>query len=216
MYIDGQWCEADSGRTVDVVNPATEEVVCQVGYAGEILEPDVLPRRFAAYTPCFRAEAGSHGRDVRGLIRQHQFEKIEMVQFVRPEDSEAAHEELTGHAERALQLLGLHYRVMLLSSGDTSFSAWRCYDLEVWLPGQGVYREISSCSYFKDFQARRANIRFRPEAGAKPQFVHTLNGSGLPLGRTLLAILETYQQADGTVLVPEVLRPYMGGVERIG
>jgi seryl-tRNA synthetase len=194
----------------------TAEVPVTNLYAGEILEPDVLPRRFAAYTPCFRAEAGSHGRDVRGLIRQHQFEKIEMVQFVRPEDSEAAHEELTGHAERALQLLGLHYRVMLLSSGDTSFSAWRCYDLEVWLPGQGVYREISSCSNFKDFQARRANIRFRPEAGAKPQFVHTLNGSGLPLGRTLLAILETYQQADGTVLVPEVLRPYMGGVERIG
>jgi seryl-tRNA synthetase len=193
----------------------TAEVPVTNLHRDEILSADDLPRRYTAYTPCFRAEAGSYGRDVRGLIRQHQFEKVELVQLVRPEESEAAHEELTGHAETALQRLGLHYRKVVLCSGDIGFSAWKCYDLEVWLPGQQKYREISSCSNFRDFQARRANIRFRPEPGAKPQFVHTLNGSGLPLGRTLLAVLENYQQADGSVVVPEVLRPYLGGRERI-
>ena len=194
----------------------TAEVPVTNLHAGEILPPGALPKRYTAYTPCFRAEAGSYGRDTRGLIRQHQFEKVELVQIVAPEDSEQAHEDLTGQAEALLQALGLHYRKMLLCSGDTGFSAWRCYDLEVWLPGQGKYREISSCSNFRDFQARRAGIRFRREAGAKPEFAHTLNGSALPLGRTLVAILENYQQADGTVAVPEVLRPYMGGVAVIG
>jgi len=193
----------------------TAEVPVTNLHRDEILTGDDLPRRYTAYTPCFRAEAGSYGRDVRGLIRQHQFEKVELVQLVRPEESEAAHEALTGHAETALQLLGLHYRKMVLCSGDIGFSAYKCYDLEVWLPGQSTYREISSCSNFRDFQARRANIRFRPGKGAKPQFVHTLNGSGLPLGRTLLAVLENYQQADGTVVVPEVLRPYLGGQDVI-
>ena len=194
----------------------TAEVPVTNLHAGEILPPGAPPRRYTAYTPCFRAEAGSYGRDTRGLIRQHQFEKVELVQIVAPEDSEQAHEDLTGQAEALLQALGLHYRKMLLCSGDTGFSAWRCYDLEVWLPGQGKYREISSCSNFRDFQARRAGIRFRREAGAKPEFAHTLNGSALPLGRTLVAILENYQQADGTIAVPEVLRPYMGGVAVIG
>ncbi len=194
----------------------TAEVPVTNLHADEILPPDALPKRYTAYTPCFRAEAGSYGRDTRGLIRQHQFEKVELVQIVAPEDSEQAHEELTGQAESLLQALGLHYRKMLLCSGDTSFAAWRCYDLEVWLPGQDAYREISSCSNFRDFQARRAGIRFRPAAGSKPEYAHTLNGSGLPLGRTLLAILENYQQADGSVVIPEVLRPYMGGMERIG
>ncbi len=193
----------------------TAEVPVTNFYAGEILDGASLPQRFCAYTPCFRAEAGSYGRDTRGLIRQHQFEKVEMVQFVRPEDSDAAHEELTGHAERALQLLGLHYQTVVLSTGDTSFGAYKCYDIEVWLPGMKAYREVSSCSNFKDFQARRANIRFRPEPKTKPQFLHTLNGSGLPLGRTLVAIIEQYQQADGSIAVPEVLQPYMRGVDVI-
>ncbi len=184
-------------------------------YAGEILDGADLPQRFCAYTPCFRAEAGSYGRDTRGLIRQHQFEKVELVQFVKPEDSDAAHEELTGQAERALQLLGLHYQTVVLSTGDTSFGAYKCYDIEVWLPGMKAYREVSSCSNFRDFQARRANIRYRPEPTAKPQFLHTLNGSALPLGRTLVAIIEQYQQADGSIAVPEVLRPYMRGVDVI-
>ncbi|MCO4768585.1 MAG: serine--tRNA ligase [Deltaproteobacteria bacterium] len=194
----------------------TAEVPVTNLHAGEILPPGALPKRYTAYTPCFRAEAGSYGRDTRGLIRQHQFEKVELVQIVAPEDSEQAHEDLTGQSEALLQALGLHYRKMLLSSGDTSFAAWRCYDLEVWLPGQGAYREISSCSNFRDFQARRAGIRFRREAGAKPEFAHTLNGSALPLGRTLVAVMENYQQADGTITVPDVLRPYMGGVTTIG
>ena len=152
---------------------------------------------------------------MRGLIRQHQFEKVELVQIVPEDASEAAHEELTGHAEAIIEGLELPYRRVTLCSGDLSFSAWKCYDLEVWLPGQNAYREISSCSNFKDFQARRASIRYRPGAGAKPNFAHTLNGSGLAIGRTLLAILETYQQADGSVVVPEVLRPYMRGIEVI-
>lgn len=193
----------------------TAEVPVTNLHAGEILTAEDLPRRYTAYTPCFRAEAGSYGRDTRGLIRQHQFEKVELVQLVLPEESEAAHEALTGQSEALLQELGLPYRVMKLSSGDTSFAAWKCYDLEVWLPGQGAFREISSCSNFKDFQARRANIRFRREPKAKPEYVHTLNGSALPLGRTLLAIFENYQEEDGSITVPEALRPYMGGMERI-
>ncbi|WJW74376.1 serine--tRNA ligase [Thiohalobacter sp. IOR34] len=182
---------------------------------GEILEAADLPLRLVCHTPCFRSEAGSHGKDTRGMIRQHQFEKVELVQVVRPEDSAQALEMLTGHAEAILQQLELPYRVMELCAGDIGFSATRTYDLEVWLPGQGKYREISSCSSFGDFQARRMQARWRnPETG-KPELVHTLNGSGLAAGRTLVAILENYQQADGSVTVPEVLRPYLGGIERL-
>lgn len=181
----------------------------------EIFNPEDLPVKYTAYTPCFRREAGSYGRDTRGLIRQHQFEKVELVQFVRPEDSDEALEALTGHAEEVLKRLGLHYRVSLLCTGDLGFSAAKTYDLEVWLPGQGAYREISSCSNFRDFQARRAAIRYRPDATSKPQLCHTLNGSALAVGRTLVAILENYQQEDGSVVVPEALRGYMNGLEVI-
>ncbi len=169
-----------------------------------------------AYTPCFRAEAGAAGKDTRGIIRQHQFQKVELVKFTRPEESDAEHEKLTRDAEEILEALKLPYRRVLLCAGDTGFSSAKTFDLEVWLPGQQLYREISSCSNFEGFQARRANIRYRA-AGAKgkPEFVHTLNGSGLAVGRTWLAILENYQQADGTVLIPEVLKPYMGGLDRI-
>jgi len=191
----------------------TAEVPLTNLHREEILDAAALPLRYTAYTPCFRAEAGSHGRDVRGLIRQHQFNKVELVQITTPEQSYAALEELTGHAERVLQLLELPYRVVCLSTGDVGFAAAKTYDLEVWLPGQDAYREISSCSNCEDFQARRANLRYRAEGG-KPAFVHTLNGSGLAVGRTLIAILENYQQADGSVVVPQALRPYMG-VERI-
>ncbi len=174
-----------------------------------------LPMKFAAHTPCFRSEAGSYGRDTRGMIRQHQFEKVEMVQIVEPENSMAALEELTGHAEAVLQKLGLPYRVVNLCTGDIGFSACKTYDLEVWLPGQQKYREISSCSNFRDFQARRMQARYRPEGAKKPELVHTINGSGLAVGRTLVAILENYQNADGSVTVPEALRGYMGGLEAI-
>ena len=194
----------------------TAEVPVTNLHRDEILAADDLPARYTAYTPCFRAEAGSYGRDTRGLIRQHQFEKVELVQLVRPDESERAHEDLTGHAEQVLQQLELPYRKMVLCSGDIGFGAMKCYDLEVWLPAQDNFREISSCSNFGDFQARRANIRFRPEAGAKPQFVHTLNGSGLALGRTLVAIFENYQQEDGSITVPLALRPYMNGKAHIG
>ncbi len=181
----------------------------------EILDAAELPRRHVCHTPCFRSEAGSHGKDTRGMIRQHQFEKVELVQLVPPAESDAALEGLTGHAEAILQKLGLPYRVMFLCAGDIGFSAARTYDLEVWLPGQGKYREISSCSNFRDFQARRMQARWRnPETG-KPELLHTLNGSGLAVGRTLVAILENYQQADGSVEVPEVLRGYLGGQERL-
>ncbi len=181
-----------------------------------ILDADDLPRKFVAHTPCFRSEAGSYGRDTRGMIRQHQFEKVELVQIVRPEASWDALEELTGHAEEVLKRLELPFRTMALCTGDIGFSSARTYDLEVWLPGQGKYREISSCSNFLDFQARRLKARWRnPETG-KPEPVHTLNGSGLAVGRTLVAILENYQQADGSVAVPTVLRDYMGGTEVIG
>jgi seryl-tRNA synthetase len=170
-----------------------------------------LPQKFTAHTPCFRSEAGSYGRDTRGLIRQHQFEKVELVQLAHPEQSMKALEELTGHAEKVLQLLGLPYRVMLLCTGDMGFGSTKTYDLEVWLPAQNTYREISSCSNMGDFQARRMQARFRPEEGKKPELLHTLNGSGLAVGRTLVAILENYQQADGSVRIPDVLQPYMGG-----
>ena len=180
----------------------------------EILEEDALPLKMVGHTPCFRSEAGSYGRDTRGLIRQHQFEKVEMVQIVHPEQSNEALEELTGHAEVILQKLELPYRLMALCTGDIGFSAAKTYDLEVWLPGQSAYREISSCSNFEDFQARRLMARFRAGKG-KPQLVHTVNGSGLAVGRTLVAVLENYQNADGTVTIPEVLRPYMGGVKII-
>lgn len=177
---------------------------------GEILEADQLPLKMTAHTPCFRSEAGSYGRDTKGLIRQHQFEKVEMVQIVHPDHSYEVLEALTGHAESILQALELPYRVMNLCTGDIGFSAAKTYDLEVWLPGQQAYREISSCSNFEDFQARRLQARFRGESG-KPQLVHTLNGSGLAVGRTLVAILENYQNADGTVSVPTALQPYLGG-----
>lgn len=180
-----------------------------------IFEASELPFKYTAHTPCFRSEAGSYGRDTRGLIRQHQFDKVELVQLVNPALSMQALEELTGHAEKILQLLGLPYRVMLLCTGDMGFGSCKTYDLEVWLPGQNAYREISSCSNMGDFQARRMQARFRPEEGKKPELLHTLNGSGLAVGRTLVAILENYQQADGSVAIPEVLQPYMGGQTKL-
>jgi len=180
-----------------------------------ITDADKLPLKYVAHTPCFRSEAGSYGRDVRGLIRQHQFEKVELVQIVKPEESEAAHEALTGHAEAVLKALGLPYRKVVLCMGDLGFSSSKTYDLEVWLPSQKTYREISSCSNFYDFQARRLQARWRnPETG-KPELVHTLNGSGLAVGRTLLAVMENYQQADGSIQIPEVLQAYMGGKDSI-
>ena len=184
-------------------------------HRGEILKKCDLPISYCAFTPCFRREAGSYGKDTRGLLRQHQFNKVELVKFVHPSQSDAEMEILTGHAEKVLQLLELPYRVMALCSGDIGFSSAKTYDLEVWLPGQSCYREISSCSNFGDFQGRRASIRFREDEKAKPEFVHTLNGSGLAVGRTLVAVLENYQQEDGSVRVPPVLQPYMGGLERI-
>ncbi len=192
----------------------TAEVPVTNLHADEILEAHQLPIAYAAYTPCFRAEAGSHGRDVRGLVRQHQFDKVEVVRITTPETSAEHHEALTLHAEAVLKGLGLNYRVSALCAGDLGFGARKTYDLEVWLPGQAAYREISSCSNFGDFQARRAKIRYRPEPKAKPRFVHTLNGSGLAVGRTVIAILEQYQTKDGTVVIPDALRAYMGG-ERI-
>ncbi|MEJ8677421.1 serine--tRNA ligase [Plesiomonas shigelloides] len=183
---------------------------------GEILEEESLPLKMTAHTPCFRSEAGSYGRDTRGLIRMHQFDKVELVQIVRPEDSMQALEELTGHAEKVLQLLGLPYRTVLLCTGDMGFGSHKTYDLEVWLPAQNTYREISSCSNMGDFQARRMQARCRSKTDKKPRLVHTLNGSGLAVGRTLVAILENYQQADGRIEIPDVLRSYMGGLTHIG
>ncbi len=200
---------------LDYFMAPTAEVPVTNFYRDEILDGEMLPKGFAAYSTCFRSEAGSAGRDTRGLIRQHQFNKVELVRFVKPEDSYEQLELLTGHAEKVLQLLNLPYRKLLMNTSDLGFTAAKKYDLEVWFPTQDMYREISSCSNFEDFQARRANIRFRREQGAKPEFVHTLNGSGLAVGRTVAAILENYQQADGSVKVPEVLVPYMGGVEVI-
>ncbi len=192
----------------------TAEVPVTNLYRDEVLEAGRLPLLLTAYTPCFRSEAGSYGKDVRGIIRQHQFQKVEMVKFTRPEDSYEQLEKLTHDAEEVLQKLGLHYRVVVLSTGDIGFAAAKTFDIEVWLPGQQLFREISSCSNFESFQARRANIRYRPEGKNKTEFVHTINGSGLAVGRTWVAIVENYQQADGSVLVPEALRPYMG-VERL-
>ncbi|MBB6633280.1 serine--tRNA ligase [Cohnella thailandensis] len=193
----------------------TAEVPVTNLHRDDILNADQLPAKFVAFSGCFRSEAGAAGRDTRGLIRQHQFNKVELVKLVAPETSYDALEELTGHAERVLQVLGLPYRVLALCTGDMGFGSAKTYDLEVWLPSQDTYREISSCTNFEDFQARRAGIRFRRETGAKPELVHTLNGSGLAVGRTVAAILENYQQADGTVVIPEALRPYMGGIDKI-
>ncbi len=193
----------------------TAEVPVTNLHREEILPEEVLPLYYTAYTPCFRSEAGAHGRDTRGIVRQHQFNKVELVKITTPETSYQELESLLLDAEEVLQLLGLPYRVMLLCTGDLGFSAAKTYDIEVWAPGQGRFVEISSCSNCEDFQARRANIRYRPRSGGKPRFVHTLNGSGLAVGRTVMAILENYQQPDGSVVIPEVLRPYMGGLERI-
>ncbi|MCA1592602.1 MAG: serine--tRNA ligase [Acidobacteria bacterium] len=193
----------------------TAEVPLTNMHREEILDGSELPMKFVAYTPCFRSEAGSYGRDTRGVIRQHQFDKVELVKLSLPENSYDELEALTRDAETILQRLGLHYRVVTLSTGDMGFGAAKTYDIEVWLPSQNTFREISSCTNFESFQARRAQIRFRRAGGAKPEFVHTLNGSGLAVGRTWLAILENYQQQDGTVVIPEALRPYMGGMEKI-
>jgi len=202
--------EGEGARTLYLA-PTAEVPVTNL-HADEILDGAQLPIAYAAYTACFRSEAGSHGKDTRGLIRQHQFDKVELVRFATPETAMAEHEKLTAHAEVILQKLGLHHRTIALCAADLGFASRKTYDLEVWLPGQDAYREISSCSWFGDFQARRAKIRFRREAGARPELVHTLNGSGLAIGRTLVAILEQYQQADGSVRIPEALAPYMSGV----
>jgi seryl-tRNA synthetase len=195
----------------------TAEVPVTNLYNDEILMPEqgALPHAFACYTACFRSEAGAAGKDTRGMIRQHQFNKVELVRFCEPEASYDEHEKLTAHAEEVLKRLGLHYRTVLLCAGDLSANAAKCYDIEVWLPGANAYREISSCSNFEDFQARRAKIRFKKDKKAKAALVHTLNGSGLAVGRTLIAIFEQCQQKDGSVIVPAALRPYMGGQERI-
>ncbi|HVF50621.1 MAG TPA: serine--tRNA ligase [Pyrinomonadaceae bacterium] len=193
----------------------TAEVPITNIYRDEILDAAQLPLKFVSHTPCFRSEAGSYGRDTRGVIRQHQFEKVELVKLTLPEDSYAELESLTRNAETILQRLGLHYRVMTLSTGDIGFGSAKTYDLEVWLPSQNTFREISSCSNYEAFQARRAQIRFRRAGGAKPEYVHTLNGSGLAIGRTWVALLENYQQPNGSILIPEALRPYMGGLEKI-
>jgi len=197
------------GETNLYLIPTAEVPVTNL-YRNETLDAARLPISLTAFTPCFRSEAGSHGKDVRGIIRQHQFQKVELVKFTKPEQSYEEHERLTRDAEQVLQKLGLHYRTVVLCTGDLGFSPAKTYDIEVWLPGQGLYREISSCSNFEAFQARRANIRYRPEGAKKSEFVHTLNGSGLAIGRTWVAILENYQQADGSVVIPEVLRPYVG------
>jgi len=196
------------------LNPTAEVPLTNI-YQNEILEEKDLPRWITAYAPSFRKEAGSYGKDTKGIIRQHQFNKVELVKLCRPEDSEKEHQQMVEQAQKILKTLGLAHRVVVLSQGDMGFSAAKCYDVEVWLPGQNRYREISSVSNCRDFQARRAQIRFRREATGKPEFVHTLNGSGLAVGRTVVAILENYQQADGSVVIPEALRPYMGGLERI-
>jgi seryl-tRNA synthetase len=193
----------------------TAEVPVTNYYREEILDASQLPMKWVAYTPCFRSEAGSYGKDTRGVIRQHQFEKVELVKYALPENSYDELEALTSNAEAILQRLGIHYRVVALSTGDIGFGNAKTYDIEVWLPSQNAFREISSCSNYEAFQARRANIRFRRAGGTKPEFVHTLNGSGLAVGRTWIAVLENFQQADGSVIIPEVLRPYMGGLEKI-
>ncbi len=194
--------------------PTAEVPVTNI-HRDEILKEDDLPIKYVAYTPCFRSEAGSYGKDVKGIIRQHQFNKVELVKFSTPEKSYEEHESLTQNAERILQLLGLPYRVVVLCTGDMGFSSAKTYDLEVWVPSENTYREISSCSNFEDFQARRASIRYRPKEGGKTKLVHTLNGSGLAVGRTVIGILENFQESDGSITLPEVLVPYMGGVSKI-
>ncbi|MEM9071416.1 MAG: serine--tRNA ligase, partial [Myxococcota bacterium] len=211
---DEEWAEEHQHKH-DLYLVPTAEVPVSNFHADEILSADQLPVAYCAYTPCFRSEAGSYGRDTRGMIRQHQFDKVELVRFVTPDQAQAQHQALTEHAEKVLQLLGLHYRVVELCAGDLGFAARKCYDIEVWLPAQKAYREISSCSWFGDFQARRMRCRFRAGPKEKPQLVHTINGSGLAIGRTLVAILEQNQQEDGSVVVPEALRAYLGGKERI-
>lgn len=193
----------------------TAEVPLTNMHAGEMLEESDLPRAYTAQTQCFRSEAGSYGKDTKGLFRMHQFTKVEMVRYANPDTSYEDLEKMRQHAENILQRLGLHYRVITLCTGDTGFSAAKTYDIEVWLPGQDKYREVSSCSNCEDFQARRANLKFKRKGAKKPEFVHTLNGSGLPTGRTMIAIIENYQQEDGSIVVPEALRPYMGGIEII-
>ncbi|MCZ7684014.1 MAG: serine--tRNA ligase [Sandaracinaceae bacterium] len=200
----------DQTERVELYLSPTAEVQITNFHADEIFEAAELPKAYTAYTPCFRAEAGTYGKDTRGMIRQHQFDKVELVHFCAPEDAPATLERLVGHAEEVLRRLGLAHRTIELCTADLGFASQKTYDIEVWLPGQSAYREISSCSWFGDFQARRAAIRYRPEAGAKPRLVHTLNGSGLAVGRTLVAILEQYQQEDGSVVVPEALRGYVG------
>ncbi|MFL6655066.1 MAG: serine--tRNA ligase [Sulfurifustis sp.] len=212
-----QGAESTSSQTADrnyYLIPTAEVPVTNM-VRGEILDASVLPRKYVCHTPCFRSEAGSYGKDTRGMIRQHQFEKVELVQIVRPEESYAALEQLTANAEQVLRRLGLAYRVVALCTGDLGFGSAKTYDIEVWLPGQNRYREISSCSNFEDFQARRMQARWRNPATGKPELVHTLNGSGLAVGRTLVAILENFQDADGNVAIPEALRPYMGGQSQL-
>jgi len=208
---------ADSYRTTNGwwLIPTAEVTLTNL-VAGQILDAATLPRRYTAHTQCFRSEAGSAGKDTRGMLRQHQFEKVEMVSITRPEDSAAELERMTGCAQGILEKLGLAYRTVVLSTGDMGFGARRTHDIEVWLPGQDAYREISSCSVCGDFQARRMNARFRPEGAKRPEFVHTLNGSGLAVGRTLIAVMENGQRADGSIAVPEVLRPYLKGARAIG
>lgn len=208
--------EDDAYKTTDdMFMIPTAEVSLVNMHRGEILDNSVLPIKYAAYTPCFRREAGSYGKDMKGIIRLHQFNKVELVKFCRPEESMAELDSLLANAEEILQLLGIHYRVVNLCSGDLGFNAVKTFDIEVWLPGQQTYREISSCSSTGDFQARRANIRFRRDANQKPELVHLLNGSGLAIDRTLVAIIENYQQSDGSVKVPEVLKKYLGGADRL-
>jgi seryl-tRNA synthetase len=205
---------AVSGETPYFLIPTAEVPLTNL-VRGQIVDAALLPMRLVAHTPCFRAEAGSYGRDTRGLIRQHQFDKVELVQIVRPDESYAALDELTGHAEQVLKQLELPYRVMALCGGDIGFASAKTYDLEVWLPGQGKYREISSCSNCESFQARRMQARWRNPQTGKPELVHTLNGSGVAVGRALVAVLENYQQADGSVAIPGVLKAYLGGQDRI-
>lgn len=212
---DEEWAEANDAKAIDLYLIPTAEVPVTNFHADEILDGADLPIAYTAFTPCFRSEAGSYGKDTRGMIRQHQFDKVELVRFCTPEQALEQHALLTKHAETILQKLGLHYRVMELCAGDMGFGAKKCFDIEVWLPGQNAYREISSCSWFGDFQARRMKARYRPAPKTKPQHVHTINGSGLAIGRTLVAILEQCQQADGSIVIPEALRPYVGGRETI-
>jgi seryl-tRNA synthetase len=215
MAKDEEWEAQAEAQGHDLYLVPTAEVPITNLHANEILSGADLPVAYTGYTACFRSEAGSYGKDTRGMIRVHQFDKVELVRFCHPDEGEAQLDTLTQHAETILQKLGLHHRVVQLCAGDMGFAAQKSYDLEVWLPAQNAYREISSCSWFGDFQARRMNARFRPETKGKPRFVHTLNGSGLAIGRTLVAILEQYQQADGSVVVPEALVPYMTGIDRI-